>query len=673
MIKLRYFQEICIKKLAYKNKVLIAAKCRFGKTITALELTKRDSCKKILIISGMRTLEGGWNEAIEATDVDATFETFQALKNKSFEELANGYDCVIIDEAHYYEQTVQTKELLSKLKKVNNINFEIYLTATPYTGSLIDSFGKENTYKFSYQEEMEAFDDYLKGLKKEYAFDYTPVKMTICSPNIDYVGTNENGVECWSKVSIEKLFEDFDRKGISTFLYFVPSTKHASKIIKAFREFDIDICTLTGEDKKDYEDIEAVQEKCLEAKAENRRLMIIACKRGGTGVTWKGLDAVLFYNAPNSAIDFVQKASRCMTPEEGKKEAYIYCINKETVLSIIYKFNYIEASYRGKDPKENFEKFKKCVNFEIDDFDKTIDYSVLEVAIGKKLSYLTFDFGDVKIETTAHKSSTKNTKDDSKKKKDSPEKNPKDEEKPNDEDSKDSTSSEKTDKQLQDEEAARRTFYDNFIETYKILIGAFKCTDEELLDDKTYDENEWIEDIYLAPLYISREDFKDLIRRNGNALRVSVEEKIEKVSINKPTPEEIYENYGGVTEALKTKESWERVAQGELKKLSFKFNGIFFGKNLTDDKEYAHILDFAKVKNIPEIAFDFENGIILPIDLHRCIDRGDIKIKLLKDGRIQLVKVNKDLDAHWHFETVSEQPLSEGQIKYLKMSDKIIK
>ena len=54
-------------------------------------------------------------------------------------------------------------------------------------------------------------------------------------------------------------------------------------------------------------------------------------------------------------------------------------------------------------------------------------------------------------------------------------------------------------------------FKKNLMETLTIFVKAFKATKEELLDDKTFEENEWIEDIYLAPLHISKDEFKVLI------------------------------------------------------------------------------------------------------------------------------------------------------------------
>ena len=59
---------------------------------------------------------------------------------------------------------------------------------------------------------------------------------------------------------------------------------------------------------------------------------------------------------------------------------------------------------------------------------------------------------------------------------------------------------------------SKKQFQKNLMETLTIFVKAFEATKEELLDDKTYEENEWIEDIYLAPLYISKDEFKDLIR-----------------------------------------------------------------------------------------------------------------------------------------------------------------
>lgn len=58
---------------------------------------------------------------------------------------------------------------------------------------------------------------------------------------------------------------------------------------------------------------------------------------------------------------------------------------------------------------------------------------------------------------------------------------------------------------------SKKQFQKNLMETLTIFVKAFEATKEELLDDKTYEENEWIEDIYLAPLYISKDEFKVLI------------------------------------------------------------------------------------------------------------------------------------------------------------------
>lgn len=414
-------QQKCFNKAKNKSKFLIAAKCRFGKTFVASEIVYIGwSAQKVLVIAGYSDLKDEWDETIKSQYPekvqDFEFQTLQMLKTgtKRKEIISRNKGCVLIfDEAHFGERTAKTQEIIKELQPSKIL----YLTATAYTDSLITKFAKENglegenQYSYSIQDE---FNDYFKNPKSFVEINkYTPVKIAISILQYEEVG-EKRGIEIWTKMAWSKFKTELDSKGYKTILYFVKNKKEANTVeeqFKKFSDFKIDknkfkIHNLSGSEnvlgdeidetktRAFHKDVAKAKDSVYTAKQNEDYFLVIACKRGSTGVTWKGLDCIVFYDAPDSAIDFIQKSYRCGNPEEGKSEATVYCFNKESALNVYLKVNEKEAKRRNISAEENFTNFAKCMEVYLDG--KLItrdskDFNILMQELDRKWSLKLFD------------------------------------------------------------------------------------------------------------------------------------------------------------------------------------------------------------------------------------------------------------------------------------------
>ena len=206
---LRKRQEECHDKLieSYKKghkEFLIAANCRFGKTITALQ-TLRDMAAndQVIVVISTMDIKKEWTEGAEATgfdldllnqavnDIDfaslpevgrhVIYCSTQKLGNGSKESLAlikwfnnhAGLKSLIYDECHLGAGTERTvTEILERL----NFDNKVYLSGTPYRKHLKKEFGldllegEEKSYLYTIMDERQ---DYKDGV----ITDYVPVQL----------------------------------------------------------------------------------------------------------------------------------------------------------------------------------------------------------------------------------------------------------------------------------------------------------------------------------------------------------------------------------------------------------------------------------------------------------------------------------------------------------------
>lgn len=676
-------QQKCFDKAKDKTEFLIAAKCRFGKTFVASEIAVNGwFSEKILVVSGMKSVEKEWTGLFEeqySNFKNFTFTTVQALNgsDRANKILAENKNCTLIfDEAHFGEQTDRTQEIINQI----NPTRKLYLTATPYTCSLVKQFSKENQFNYSIQDE---FEDYFKdpeNFVKENKYIPVSVKLSILQSNELYESTK--GIEVWTKAAWQEFKSELDSKNYKTFIYFVQNKKQADEVKKSFEKFDElkgHIYQLSGTEnekgseefdeestRRYYEDVKTATERCYEAKQKNEYFCIITCKRGGTGVTFKGLDCVAFYNAPNSAIDFIQKSYRCANPFEGKANATVYCFNKESALSVYLRTNQLEASRKGKDPKDNFEDFRRFFQLE-GDF-KDYDFGALIQELGKSFSWRLFDvsgidlslFDESGFSITNKTTESKKDKKESKKKEDS-----------NKKDSQNNTK-DNSEKEEKENESKRKAIFEAFVRMFTEVEYAQEVFNFDIQKTETYPEIVWSK----IGIRFKKDQWENLISNNGKAVEKYLENqnteftkrkentKEKERKFREKTKEELKAKYkDAFTKTIKEVETRDSGLQAELKRLSFEKNGIIFGKTLKGC-EYAHITPFSEVK-CTDVSFDFENGLILPQRLHNCWDAGYLDFEILEDNRLKVVVLEVVDDTEGQNGRVSDRPISEGQKYYL--------
>ena len=676
-------QQKCFDKAKNKTEFLIAAKCRFGKTFVAAEIAVEGwHSEKLLVVSGMKSVEDEWINLFKAqypNFKNITFTTVQALNgsDRANKILAENKNCILIfDEAHFGEQTDRTQEII----KAINPSRKLYLTATPYTCSLVKQFPKENQFNYSIQDE---FEDYFKdpeNFVKENK--YTPVSVSLSILQSNELYENTKGIEVWTKVAWQEFKKELDSKGYKTFIYFVQNKKQADEVKKAFEKFDElkgRIYQLSGIEnekgseesdekstRKYYEDVKTATERCYEAKQKNEYFCIIACKRGGTGVTFKGLDCVAFYNAPNSAIDFIQKSYRCANPDENKTKATVYCFNKESALSVYLRTNQLEAARKGRDPKDNFEDFRRFFQLE-GDF-KDYDFGALIQELGKSFSWRLFDVSGIDLSLFDEKgfSVTTKAKDPKKDKKESKKK-----EESNKKDSQNNTK-DNSEKEERENESKRRAIFETFVRMFTEVEYVQEVFNFDIQKTETYPEIVWSK----IGFRFTKDQWENLISNNGKAVEKYLENqntefakrkentKEKEKKFREKSKEELKAKYGeATTKTVKEVETRNSGLQAELKKLSFEKNGIIFGKVL-EGCDLAHITPLSDVKCTDD-SFDFENGLILPHRIHHCWDRGDLDFEVLENNYLKIVVLRETDDTEGQNGRISNKPISEGQKYFL--------
>ena len=375
---------------AGNKEFLLAANCRFGKTLVTLsalnDYAKDDQL--ILIISTM-SVKNEWKKNaipvgydtslldMEINDIDfdslplsgrhVIYCSTQKLGNESekSEDLIKwfnrhaGLKTIVYDECHLGSGTERTKEVLERLDYTN----QLYLSGTPYRKHLKSMFGmdtvegEEKIYMYSIMDERQ---DYKDGLITEY----TPVQLEMhvldYARDIDtLIADDDKDVVKYgvSSAYFKKIFSDaayksyaveflenilkFAKdKNIKTFLFFVPLRKVGNDIIKNFEKKFKDrirfknLCGDYVEDATESEEeanaeTEAEELSAFYKSADDGRIKIgITCNKCGTGTTLEGLDAVAFLKDTTQAIPFIQKSQRVRTPEEGKSVGYCLCFNQ---------------------------------------------------------------------------------------------------------------------------------------------------------------------------------------------------------------------------------------------------------------------------------------------------------------------------------------------------------
>lgn len=664
-------QQKCFDKAITKSKFLIAAKCRFGKTFVASEIAfvgwkAKQNNKRVLVVAGFSNVRDEWENTIKNQFEDCKdifeFQTIQYLKvgNERGSIIKRNKGCYLIfDEAHFGERTCKTQEIIQEL----NPSKILYLTATPYTDSLITSFAKENGLEgdnqFSYSIQDE-FEDYFKD-KVNFVKENKYIPVSVSLSILQYSELCEEK-PIWTILAWNRFKNELDSKGYKTFMYFVKNRKEADSVRKAFEKFPElrgHVHQLSGtENEKDsenfdekltrsyFEDVNKAKEEIYQAHQKGEYFAVIACKRGGTGVTWKGLDCICFYNAPDSAIDFIQKGYRCASPEDNKTQATVYCFNKESALNVYLKVNEKEAIRKGKDPSENLEEFKKF--FKLEGEFTNYDFGTLIQELGKRFSWRLFDVSGIDLDLFKDDgsfvlNSSKNTKKSTNNQNKDLDSNKRETKERNQ-----AKSKKEDDKSEENLETKKQAIFTIFVKMYTELEFLQFVHNFDVLKTNTYKDWVWEK----VSKKFTKDQWENLLSNNGRAIAKMIENQVKeqeeynlrkKINVEKERAkkkEDLKEKYeDSFTKTVKEVESRKTGLQKDLKDLSLTYNGLIYGKYEVDS-EYAHITPYSDVKCTDD-SFDFENGILIPSFLHHCWDRGDIDFEIVENDYLKIKVINK--------------------------------
>lgn len=182
--------EKTLKTFKKSDRMLWNAKMRFGKTLTALEVAKRSSFSRTIIITHRPVVEDGWYDDFKkifydrpdyvfgSKDVgekiqdlihsDKKFVYFASMQDLRGSEKVGGnfdknndifkidWDFVVVDEAHEGTQTKLGQAVLQEVIKENNgyITKTLELSGTPF--NLLEGYEDTNIYTWDYIMEQEA-------------------------------------------------------------------------------------------------------------------------------------------------------------------------------------------------------------------------------------------------------------------------------------------------------------------------------------------------------------------------------------------------------------------------------------------------------------------------------------------------------------------------------------
>jgi superfamily II DNA or RNA helicase len=198
-----------LKQFEKGSRMLWNAKMRFGKTLSALEVTKRSSFSRTIIITHRPVVEDGWfddfkkifydredyvfgsknaGEKLEnLIDSKKKFVYFTSMQDLRGSEQVGGkydknnlifkidWDFVVVDEAHEGTQTKLGQDVLQEVIKPNSgkISKTLELSGTPF--NLLVDYGENEIYTWDYIMEQEAKKDWaLKHFGDSNPYDELP-------------------------------------------------------------------------------------------------------------------------------------------------------------------------------------------------------------------------------------------------------------------------------------------------------------------------------------------------------------------------------------------------------------------------------------------------------------------------------------------------------------------
>ena len=435
------------------------AKPRFGKTLSAYDLICKMSFKKVLIVTNRPSISNSWAEDFNkfigwrekllfVSNTDAlskkkgvltreqyekriintnddigmvAFESLQGIKGSVYFggeigklewifNIEDGFDLLIVDEAHEGVDTYRTDRAFASIKRKHTL----YLSGTPFKALASEQFAKDQIFNWSYADEQEAKinwdreesnpyedlprlemytyqlsrmieerikqgQDFSEDGKSEFAFDLN-----------EFFATNESGKFIYED-DIKKFLHSLStgekypystpelRKEMSHTLWILNRVKSAKALAKLLKEDPVfseyKIVVAAGDGIVDEEEErEAAFDKVKKAIKEYEKTITISVGQLTVGVTipeWSGVLMLCNMKSPSSYMQAAFRAQNpCVITADGKRyrkeTAYVFDFDPARTLIIFDEFanNLNKDTVDGRGTKEDREEnIKRLLNF----------------------------------------------------------------------------------------------------------------------------------------------------------------------------------------------------------------------------------------------------------------------------------------------------------------------
>ena len=361
-----------------KNRMLWNAKMRFGKTLTSLQLVKREQFKRVLIITHRPVVADSWFDDFNKMRMgDAGYDFGSENRGSKLHQLKRGdkpfvyfasiqllrhnsgqtnlesfaevnWDLVIIDEAHEGTQTELTESITKSLIKEHTKVLE--LSGTPF--NLLDQFDEDQVYTWDYVMEQTAKQKWsLEHPELPNPYETLP-KVSMYTFEMKNRGRfadeskSFNFREFFRVDEHNKLVYQDDvrnfldhitspgdtnypfstrsyRESLRHTLWIMPGVKEATafeELLKAHRVFGKEykiVNVVKGKESDDGIASDADIEKVRNAITDDpsqTKTITLTVRKLTTGVNIPEWTAVMFLSNTNSAMSYLQAAFRAQTP-----------------------------------------------------------------------------------------------------------------------------------------------------------------------------------------------------------------------------------------------------------------------------------------------------------------------------------------------------------------------
>lgn len=347
-------QRIIIDKI--KNALfrgIVLASVRSGKTrqlLTAIrEMSDNDLNTNILVGYPNVDIKNSWISECEKLDYypNITYSTFKSLKKVE----DNKYDFVVMDEAH----TIPPDNILPIVVKIVKNNDKVILASGTYSEdtllNLKFSTGLQQIVNYSTDDAIR--DGIVNDFKVEvHLFKLDNTKSVQFGGLKKWYSTDYKECQRMSK----KVDNSFGQEKMVAALFRMKMINSCQSLIRNVQQWikdnpDKRFILFTGDEKvgMNYNipmfNSKSKNNDVLKDFQEYRSNSLCLIKKGGTGVTYEGLDTILITDINSNSETLEQRCGRSLLFEEGKESTvHIFCSTED------FQMNWLNKSLESINP-----------------------------------------------------------------------------------------------------------------------------------------------------------------------------------------------------------------------------------------------------------------------------------------------------------------------------------